>query len=255
MKKGSLRIRNLVIGEGRPKICVPIVGRTEPEIFAQARALKASPADLVEWRVDWFEKLREPDAVTEMLEKLWKRLGGLQLLFTIRTKAEGGEADIPWQEYRELNLAAARSGFADLIDVEMFAQTIPLTEKLVEELKACGVAVVGSSHDFQKTPSVSAMVERMCVMQQSGVSISKLAVTPQSEADVVALLNATWEMKSRYADRPLITMSMGKLGLLSRLSGELFGSAVTFGCVGQASAPGQIEAWHLAEYLEELSEG
>ncbi|MCD8249028.1 MAG: type I 3-dehydroquinate dehydratase, partial [Lachnospiraceae bacterium] len=39
-----------------------------------------------------------------------------------------------------------------------------------------------------------------------------------------------------------------------RLSGELFGSAVTFGCVGQASAPGQIEAGRLAEYLEELAE-
>ena len=79
-------------------------------------------------------------------------------------------------------------------------------------------------------------------------------MTPQSKDDVVALLDATWEMKSRYADRPLITMPMGKQGLLSRLSGELFGSAVTFGCIGQASAPGQIEAVRLAEYLEELSE-
>ncbi|MCD8096515.1 MAG: type I 3-dehydroquinate dehydratase [Lachnospiraceae bacterium] len=254
MKETSLRIRNLVIGEGRPKICVPIVGRTEQEILAQAKKLKDSAADLAEWRVDWFADLREPDAVMGTLEKLWKGLGGLPLLFTVRTIAEGGEADISWQEYRALCLAAAKSGFADLIDVEMFAQTIPLTEKLVEELKACGVPVVGSSHDFQKTPSVRAMVERLCVMQQSGASICKLAVTPQSKDDVVALLDATWEMKSRYADRPLITMSMGKQGLLSRLSGELFGSAVTFGCIGQASAPGQIEAGRLAEYLEELSE-
>ncbi|MCD8362935.1 MAG: type I 3-dehydroquinate dehydratase [Lachnospiraceae bacterium] len=254
MKKKSLRIRNLLIGEGRPKICVPIVGHTESEILTQAEALKGSPADLVEWRADWFENLKEPDAVTGMLESLWKELGGLPLLFTIRTAAEGGEADISWQEYRVLNLAAAGSGFADLIDVEMFAQAIPATTKLVEELKACGVLVVGSSHDFQKTPSVRVMVERLCVMQQSGASICKLAVTPQTKDDVVALLNATWEMNSRYADRPLITMSMGKLGLISRLSGELFGSAVTFGCIGQTSAPGQIEAGRLAEYLEELSE-
>ena len=51
-------------------------------------------------------------------------------------------------------------------------------------------------------------------------------------------------------NRPIITMSMGKLGLISRLCGEVFGSALTFGCAGQASAPGQIDAKELKAVLE-----
>ena len=47
-------------------------------------------------------------------------------------------------------------------------------------------------------------------------------------------------MVSEYADRPIITMSMAGTGLISRLCGEVFGSALTFGAVGKASAPGQM---------------
>ena len=48
-------------------------------------------------------------------------------------------------------------------------------------------------------------------------------------------------------------MSMGALGAVSRLSGEVFGSALTFGSAARASAPGQVEAGKLAQALELLS--
>ena len=47
-------------------------------------------------------------------------------------------------------------------------------------------------------------------------------------------------MVNNYADRPIITMSMAATGVISRVCGEVFGSALTFGAVGKASAPGQI---------------
>ncbi|MFP3488431.1 type I 3-dehydroquinate dehydratase, partial [Staphylococcus sp. SIMBA_130] len=58
--------------------------------------------------------------------------------------------------------------------------------------------------------------------------------------DVLILLEATNEMKEYYANRPIITMSMAGNGVISRLAGELFGSAITFGAAEKASAPGQI---------------
>ena len=90
--------------------------------------------------------------------------------------------------------------------------------------------------------------------QQGGVSadILKIAVMPQNSRDVLTLLSATEEMTRLYAERPLITMSMGGTGLMSRLCGETFGSAVTFGAVGKTSAPGQIAADELAQVLELL---
>ena len=63
---------------------------------------------------------------------------------------------------------------------------------------------------------------------------------PQSKLDVLTLLSATEEMNRLYADRPIITMSMAGTGVISRLCGEVFGSALTFGAAGKASAPGQM---------------
>ena len=84
-----------------------------------------------------------------------------------------------------------------------------------------------------------------------GGHILKLAVMPSCARDVSALLSVTAEMKQRTA-RPLITMSMGKLGAVSRFTGSVFGSALTFGTVGKSSAPGQIPAVKLKELLSFL---
>ena len=48
-------VRNVAIGEAIPKICVPIVGKTIDEILNQAKHICEIGADVVEWRVDWFE--------------------------------------------------------------------------------------------------------------------------------------------------------------------------------------------------------
>ena len=48
----------------------------------------------------------------------------------------------------------------------------------------------------------------------------------------------------------LITMAMSGIGMISRLSGECFGSAVTFGAARKASAPGQIGVEQLREILQ-----
>ena len=63
---------------------------------------------------------------------------------------------------------------------------------------------------------------------------------PQNKKDVLTLLAATEEIATEYADRPIITMSMAGTGVISRLCGEVFGSALTFGAAGKASAPGQM---------------
>ena len=86
-------------------------------------------------------------------------------------------------------------------------------------------------------------------MQELGVDVPKIAVMPQNKKDVITLLAATEEMFTNYADRPIITMSMAGTGAISRLSGEAFGSALTFGAVGKVSAPGQINVEDLKTVL------
>ena len=92
-------------------------------------------------------------------------------------------------------------------------------------------------------------------MQEIGADIPKIAVMPQSRRDVLTLLAATEEMTSTYADRPIVTMSMSGTGVLSRLCGEVFGSAMTFGAAGKASAPGQMEVEDLKTVLGLIHKG
>jgi len=246
----AVKVRNLEIGSGMPKICVPIVGKTREEILEAAREIKEAPVDLIEWRADWFEDVFDVERMKSILAELRSIIGEIPLLFTFRTKAEGGEKEIAYEQYKRLLKCVAEKGLVDLIDVEVFIDNEVST--LITEIQKLGVSVVGSNHDFNKTPAKEEIIRRLCHMQVVGADIPKIAVMPQTEADVLTLLGATKEMTVKYADRPIITMSMAGMGVVSRIAGEIFGSAVTFGAMHKASAPGQLEVQKLREILEIL---
>lgn len=235
----SVKVRNLEIGVELPKICVPIVDKTEEDILETARKIATTKADLVEWRVDWFDDIFDFESVQSVLGKLREILGERPILFTCRTAAEGGEISLTEKQYVRLNCCAIDSGCADLIDVEVFGYMESLGE-LVSYAHVHKVLVIGSNHDFHATPDKEEIIRRLVSMQEAGVDIPKIAVMPQDKQDVLTLLSATEEMVREHGSTPVITMSMGKHGVISRIAGKVFGSAMTFGTVGKASAPGQI---------------
>lgn len=244
-------VRNVRIGEGIPKICVPIVGVTEEEIINEARSFDTIPVDVVEWRADWFEDVFEIEKVKTVLKALREVLKDTPILFTFRTSKEGGEKAIEPEVYAALNKAAAETGCVDLVDVEAFTGDA-LVKDIIETVHQSGVKVVVSNHDFQKTPDKDELVRRLCKMQELGADIPKIAVMPQNKKDVLTLLAATEEMNREHADRPIITMSMAGTGTISRICGEVFGSALTFGAAKKASAPGQMGVEELAQVLSVL---
>lgn len=235
----TVKVRNIEIGAGIPKICVPIVGVTREEILAAAENIKSTKADVVEWRVDWYEDIFDFAKTEATMQALREVLGEMPILFTFRTSKEGGEKAIETETYVELNQNAAKTGLIDLVDVEAFTGDESV-KAVVETAHANGVKVIASNHDFHKTPAKEEIVSRLRKMQDLGADIPKIAVMPQNTKDVLTLLAATEEMAREYADRPIITMSMSGTGVISRLCGEVFGSALTFGAVGKVSAPGQI---------------
>lgn len=232
-------VRGCHIGEGRPKVILPIVARTEAAILEKAAAFSTLRADCVEWRVDLFEAVNDFSAVVHCLAKLRVALKDKLLLVTLRTTAEGGNVTLEHEAYLRYLHTVLDTDCADLIDIEFFPAGADLP-KLIQDAHTAGAAVVCSSHDFHKTPPRAELVARMIAMQQAGTDLPKLAVMPQSRSDVLELLAATAEMAEQHPDTPVITMSMGALGAVSRLAGEAFGSAMTFANPGQASAPGQV---------------
>ena len=247
----TIKVRDIEIGAGAPKIIVPIVGVTKEDILNEAKTFDSIPVDVVEWRVDWFEHVFEFDKVEDVLKELRTALGNIPLLLTFRTKKEGGEKAIDTKDYKELNLRAAKTGYVDFIDVEIFTGD-DVVREIIDGAHAAGVKVIASNHDFFKTPAKSDIIYRLRKMQDMGADIPKIAVMPQSRRDVLTLLCATEEMVSDYADRPIITMSMAGTGVISRLCGEVFGSSMTFGAAKKASAPGQMGVNDLNTVLDLL---
>lgn len=247
----TIKVRDIEIGAGAPKIIVPIVGITKEDILNEAKTFDSIPVDVVEWRVDWFEHVFEFDKVEDVLKELRTVLGNIPLLLTFRTKKEGGEKAIDTKDYKELNLRAAKTGYVDFIDVEIFTGD-DVVREIIGGAHAAGVRVIASNHDFFKTPAKSDIIYRLRKMQDMGADIPKIAVMPQSKRDVLTLLCATEEMVTDYADRPIITMSMAGTGVISRLCGEVFGSSMTFGAAKKASAPGQMGVNDLNTVLDLL---
>lgn len=249
-----VKVRNVEIGTGMPKICVPIAERTKEAVLEAAVRIKKTEAHVAEWRVDWYEDIFDFCKTRETLEKLRCVLGEMPLLFTFRTLREGGQRQTDTEEYIKLNENAVETALIDLVDMELFTGD-QAVKSIIGKARRRGVKTVVSSHDFEKTPPREEIVARLRKMQELGADIPKIAVMPQNRKDVLTLLEATEEMASCYADRPIITMSMAGVGSISRLCGEVFGSALTFGTAGKASAPGQMAVDDLAEGLRLIHKG
>ena len=246
-----LKVRSLEIGSGLPKIIAPIVGASHEEILNKTKELSDMKIDMVEWRADFFDNIFDTGQVLSLLLEMRKALKEMPLLFTFRTKNEGGQKEISIEGYKELNVAVAKSGEADFVDVEVFLDDGAAVQ-IIDAVHATERFVVGSNHDFNSTPPKDELVRRLRRMQDVGADIAKIAVMPTSMADVLELLSATNEMHEHYAKIPLITMSMSSKGVVSRIAGGVFGSSMTFGAVGQVSAPGQIAVDELARALDIL---
>lgn len=239
------QVRQLTIGEGKPKICIPVVETTTEKIIQQIQELQN--CDLIELRIDFYENIHDLKQVHELLLQV-RQQTNLPLLLTYRSLKEGGHIQLSDQEYLSLVQTACQSGCIDIVDIELECGNM-LVYQLVEIAHQNHVKVLMSYHDFEKTPTVMEMKERLEKMEIMGADICKIAVMPFSYKDVIQLLNTTMEMSQRLT-RPLVTMSMGKIGKITRIVGELVGSSITFASVGQSSAPGQLTLEDMQTLLE-----
>lgn len=246
-----VEIRDIRLGEGIPKICVPLVAKTKDEFLNSAEALEKIKLDLVEVRIDHFEDVENIQEVKSLLKDLRDILKNIPILFTFRSLKEGGEKEVSVEYYKTLNIEIAKTGFVDLVDTELFTGD-EVVKEIVDKVHKEGVKIVMSNHDFNKTPEREEIVRRLCRMQELNADLPKIAVMPKSAGDVLKLLCATNDMVTKYAETPIITMSMGGLGVISRIAGETFGSALTFGAAGKASAPGQVDVDSLVSVLDIL---
>ncbi|GAA2182989.1 type I 3-dehydroquinate dehydratase [Brooklawnia cerclae] len=248
----TLTVRGVVLGQGRPKVIVPLTDAHEAGLIAAARRIAASPVDMVEWRVDRFDGRGNRERVRRVAARLRETIGDRPLLFTPRTQDEGGEWAPSPDAYRDVVADACAGGDIDLVDVQYLH---PAARRCIETAHAHHVPVIASSHDFQATPALPAIMDQLEAMQSAGADVCKIAVMPHKPEDVATLLAAT-ARAHETARVPLLTMSMGALGGISRLAGQVFGSCATFATLGdEGSAPGQMPLDEVLASLDLIGRG
>lgn len=254
----AIVIKNRTIGEGKPLVCVPIVSDSLDGIERECYDILTKPVDMAEWRADFFLRCNDTGALKCGMDIIMDKLKYMPVLFTYRTAFEGGEEryeddeKITPERYITLIKYAADNLKPDMIDIEAGRACDEDMSELIAYVKAGNITVISSMHDFDKTPEDTYMREVFDRMNRLGADIFKLAVMPKSVKDVLTLMGFSEIAGNRYSN-PIITISMGRLGLVSRAAAELDGSAVTFASVGKASAPGQIDAAKLKSMLSEFS--
>ncbi len=222
-----------------PLVCTPLVGRTRGAVIDEVQCVLAKRPDLLEWRVDFFHGITDSAQVIALALDIRQAAGGIPVLFTRRSIREGGEK-IALDEEGVLALygAVMAQRAVELIDFEMASDPAHIAQ-IRSQARASGIQLVLSFHDFKATPSHEQLCQRFAQAQALGADVAKVAVMPQRLEDVLTVLSATLE-SSQKLNIPLVSMSMGAYGSVTRLFGWAFGSAMSFAIGAAASAPGQV---------------
>jgi 3-dehydroquinate dehydratase-1 len=248
----TVKVRNIVLGEGLPKIAVPNVGTNEAEILDSAKKIAQAKPDLMEWRIDYYrDGIKDNSKLIATAKKLRDAVGELPILVTFRTKNEGGVLELSEDGYLNLVQVVVENRLGDAVDIELFHDESRI-KALVKAAHNYNVVVVMSNHDFEKVPAQDVIEFRLQKMAALGADVPKLACMPHNADDVLTLLAAT-NAAHKAIDKPIITMAMADLGKVSRIAGQVFGSCLSFGAVGKTSAPGQLSIEDLRnaeKYLE-----
>src|SRR5665648_799008 len=193
------------------KFCVPITGSNMDEIKEQLDGLALLDFEMIEWRADYYFSM-------QALESIKKALPDKELMFTFRTKAEGGETQPEDKFLLHVYLLVALSGMVHIIDLELegICKTNP---DIIKNLRKSGVKILISNHDFEKTPSEKEITDRFKKMEALGADMAKIAVMPENVKDVEILISAA-KTANRLLQIPIVAISMGELGKKTRIEGE-----------------------------------
>lgn len=231
-------VKDILFGGDRILTCIPLVSKNKKKLIEEAKEVSLLRPDVIEWRVDFFESVNDVKSVIDTLLTLSDIIGKIPLIFTLRHWKEGGKSNLHQVKRIEIIKKSLETNCIDLLDIE-----IDNDMGFIDEIKGIidkkETKLIFSYHNFEETPGEEFLYNKILEGQRLGADIVKIAVMSQNYGDVLRLLNITYWARNTI-DIPLITVSMGKLGVVTRLIGGLFGSDMTYAVGKEASAPGQI---------------
>ena len=223
------------------KLVVSIMPRSLEEAQQLDRS-RYDGADVIEWRADFLDK----NEILTVAPAVFEKFAGREILFTLRTRGEGGQIDLTSEEYLAIIQDIQSIYHPDYIDFEFYSHR-EVFEQMLEFSN-----LVLSYHNFQETPEN--MMEILSELTSLSPKLVKVSVMAHNEQEVLDLMNYTRGFKTLNPEQDYVTISMGKVGKISRLTADLTGSSWSYASVGEESAPGQIPLENMRRIRELLNE-
>lgn len=261
----TLKIRDLVLQPGRPKVAVPIVAQRPAGIVEECERIQALPCDLIEWRADYYlsqmgnlnDHLTDKDTYLDMvkiLDDINYIAAGKPIIFTVRSRWQGGQVQLTREQLANIYELIAQSELADFIDIELYGKGKELDGDWIAgqiaEMHRYRRKVILSHHDFDCMPDPSKIVDIVKTMYRLGGDVCKIAAMAYNSEDAKTLLKAT-AFLSKNNIGPLIMLAMGDAGKSSRVAGGRYGSCITFAAGTEESAPGQVDTYTMKKWLDD----
>jgi 3-dehydroquinate dehydratase-1 len=248
-----IKAGNVTLGGLVPLVCVPLVGKSRDEVLAEVRNLENVAPDIIELRADAWDCIEDREKSAALLREVRGMAKSLPAILTCRGHWEGGIKEVSESAKDAVYDTAIKEGLVNFVDKEL-SYGEPKLRALKERANAKGISLIISYHNFERTPSKEFIYSQLARQIHCGADVAKAALMPRSEEDVLRLLSATLAVRRDFPDAPMITMSMGPIGMHSRVIGGFYGSDLTFAVGSAASAPGQIPAARMRSAFELMYE-
>jgi 3-dehydroquinate dehydratase I len=195
--------------------------------------LKKKNVNILEWRVDLIsepiEKIKEHISIVRTLNLF-------SFILTIRCN-NIEDMKINYFAHEEL------LDFSDAVDIDL---NTPNRDELIKLVKANKKSLVISHHDYEKMLSEKELTEVINQAENLNADIIKIAVTPKTNKEVIALLSFTEKNKHKN----IVIIGMGQIAKVTRAIAPLFGSLWTYGCLEDEVAPGQLTVKKLSDLYQ-----
>lgn len=203
--------------------------------------------DIIELRIDqWTDVTGVKQVINELKELPFE----FKVLITYRSNSQGGKGHVNEMEYQNVIQKLINESGYEMLDIEWDDKKDKNTYlSFINKAHQKGIQVVLSHHNFNETPSLEELKFTYYKMHQFEADYLKVAVMPNDEKDVLHLLEAVKDSADTL-NQHIIGIAMSDIGIVSRTAQGVFGGTVSYGCLNEPQAPGQIHIEELKKQID-----
>ena len=216
-----------------PRICIALGFPDLDRLLDHARREAEAGESFLEFRLDYLE---HPERGAEAIHGFLEQYPDCIVLATCRRHQNRGKFNGSIEEeMRVLDMAVTAGAHA--VDVEIESAEAAAAKLSLFRGRA---RLIVSYHNYEATPQLDTLLNRMTRVPADGYKVVTTARTPSDYGRVLTLAKA-------HPRTPLVVLAMGELGFPSRVLSSAFGGMYTYAApmATQGTAAGQVCARQL----------